>query len=70
MKRTQEIDVRRDLPGRIAGAAGAVAKAVGDVAREAGAGLLSGMGKPLQIGGGVLVGLLLLFRSGRARETT
>jgi hypothetical protein len=59
-----------DLPGRIAGAAGAVAKAVGDVAREAGAGLLSGMGKPLLIGGGVLVGLLLLFRRGRAREAT
>jgi hypothetical protein len=59
-----------DLPGRIAGAAGAVAKAVGDAAREAGAGLLSGMGKPLLIGGGVLVGLLLLFRSGRAREAT
>jgi hypothetical protein len=59
-----------DLPGRIAGAAGAVAKAVGDAAREAGAGLLSGMGKPLLIGGGVLVGLLLLFRSRRTREAT
>lgn len=59
-----------DLPGRIADAAGAVAKAVGHVAHEAGAGLLSGMGKPLLIGGGVLVGLIFLLRRGRAREAT
>ncbi|MEO7733336.1 MAG: hypothetical protein ABIY55_20410 [Kofleriaceae bacterium] len=55
-----------DLPGRIADAAGAVAEAVGHVAHEAGAGLLSGLGKPILIGGGVLLAAILLLRSGRA----
>lgn len=56
-----------DLPGRIADAAGAVAQAVGHVAHEAGAGLLSGLGKPILIGGGVLIAAVLLLRSGRSR---
>jgi hypothetical protein len=56
-----------DLPGRIADAAGAVAQAVGHVAHEAGAGLLSGLGKPILIGGGVLIGAILLLRSGRSK---
>jgi hypothetical protein len=57
-----------DLPGRIADAAGTVAHAIGNIAHEAGAGLLSGMGKPLLIGGGVVLGLVLLLRKGRKRE--
>jgi hypothetical protein len=57
-----------DLPGRIADAAGTVAHAIGNIAHEAGAGLLSGMGKPLLIGGGVVLGLFLLLRKGRKRE--
>ena len=58
-----------DLSGRIANAAETVAHAIGNIAHEAGAGLLSGLGKPLLIGGGVLLGLVLLLRSGRDRET-
>lgn len=57
-----------DLPGRIASAAETVAHAIGKIAHEAGAGMLSGLGKPLLIGGGVLLGLVLLLRSGRGRE--
>jgi len=57
-----------DLPGRIVGAAETVAHAIGNIAHEAGAGLLSGLGKPLLIGGGVLLGLVLLLRSGRGRD--
>jgi len=55
-----------DLPGTLADVAGAVAQAVGNVAQKAGAGLLSGLGKPLLIGGGVLVAAILLLRSGRS----
>jgi hypothetical protein len=58
----------KDLPGRIAGAAGAVAHAIGNIAHEAGAGLFSGFGTPLLVGGGVLVGLFLLLRSRGHRE--
>jgi hypothetical protein len=57
-----------DLPGRIANAAGAVAHAVGNIAHEAGAGLFSGFGTPLLIGGGVLFGLVMLLRSRGHRE--
>jgi hypothetical protein len=56
-----------DLPGRIADAAGAVAQAVGHVAQEAGAGLLSGLGKPLLIGGGVLLAAILILRTNHSR---
>jgi hypothetical protein len=57
-----------DLPGRIADAAGTVAHAIGSIAHEAGAGLLSGMGKPLLIGGGVVLGLVWLLRKGHKHE--
>jgi hypothetical protein len=59
-----------DLPDRIANAAESVAHAIGNIAHEAGAGLASGLGKPLLIGGGVLLGLILLLRSGRDREAS
>ena len=59
-----------DLPGRLADVAGAVAGAVGKVAHDAGAGLLSGLGKPLLVGGGVLITAILLLRSGRSRAET
>jgi hypothetical protein len=49
-------------------AAERVVHAIGDIAREAGAGMLSAAGKPLLIGGGVLVGLFLLLRHGRDHE--
>lgn len=57
-----------DLPGRLSDAVGGVAHALGTIAHEAGAGLLSGLGKPLLIGGGLLVGLVLLLRGGRSHE--
>ena len=57
-----------DLSGRIADAAETVAHAIGNIAHEAGAGLLSSLGKPILIGGGLLLGLVLLLRSGRDRE--
>jgi hypothetical protein len=44
--------------------AGTIAHGVGHVAHEAGAGLFGGLGVPLLIGGGALVGLYLLMRSG------
>jgi hypothetical protein len=59
----------KDLPGRIADAAGVVANAVGNIAHEVGAGFLKGMGPPLLIGGGVLLGAYLLFRN-RPHETS
>jgi hypothetical protein len=54
-----------DLPDRLAAAAGTVAHAIGDIAHEAGAGLLSSLGKPMLVGGGVLLGLYLLLRPDR-----
>lgn len=57
-----------DLPGRIADAAGTVAHAIGNIAHEAGSGLLSGLGKPLLIGGGVLIAAIWLLRSHRSQE--
>lgn len=57
-----------DLPGRIAEIAETVTHALGNIAHEAGAGLLSGLGKPLLIGGGVVLGLVLLLRTGRDRK--
>jgi hypothetical protein len=53
----------KDLPGRIANAAGTVAHVVGDIAHEVGAGLFKGLGTPLLVGGGVLLGLFLLLRN-------
>lgn len=58
----------KDLPGRIANAAGAVAHVVGDIAHEVGAGLFKGLGTPLLVGGGVLLGLFLLLRNSGHHE--
>lgn len=44
--------------------AGSIAHGVGHITHEAGAGLFGGLGVPLLIGGGALVGLFLLMRSG------
>lgn len=44
--------------------AGDLAHDVGNIANKAGAGLFAGLGLPLLIGGGALVGLVLLARSG------
>jgi hypothetical protein len=62
------IGVAKELPERlgdvVGGAVSEVSRLVGKVAEEAGKGLLSGFGKPLLIGGGVALGLLLLFHGG------
>jgi hypothetical protein len=58
-----------DLPDRLAKAAGAVAHTIGNVAHEAGAGLLAPLAKPLLIGGGVALGLILLLRRSPAETT-
>jgi hypothetical protein len=57
-----------DLPSRIADIAGTVANAISNIAHDAGAGLASGLGKPLLIGGGVVLGLILLLHSTRDRK--
>ena len=57
-----------DLQTRIADIAGTVAHAISNIAHEAGAGLASGLGKPLLIGGGVLLSLILLLQSTRDRK--
>ena len=56
------LEFAKDLPGRIADAAGAVAHAVNDIGREAGAGFFGGLGVPLLVGTGGLVVLWLLLR--------
>jgi hypothetical protein len=57
-----------DLPSRIVDAAGTVAQAISKLAHDTGAGLAAGLGKPLLIGGGVLLGLVLLLHSTRDRK--
>jgi len=58
------LELAKELPGQIADAAGAVAHAVNDIGREAGAGFFGGLGVPLLVGaGGLLVLWLLLRRS-------
>jgi hypothetical protein len=52
-----------DLSSRLADAADTVAKAIGNIAHDAGAGLVSKLGKPLLIGGAVAAGLILLLRA-------
>lgn len=58
-----------DLPGRLVDAAAAAAKAAGNAAKEIGAGFLSGFGKPLLIGGAAVVGLLVVLRLTRGKES-
>jgi hypothetical protein len=62
------LEAAKALPGQIADAAGSVAHAVGNFAHDAGAGAFSGLGKPLLVGGGVLLGLYLLLRNCDHRE--
>ncbi|HEX7841480.1 MAG TPA: hypothetical protein VF469_28600 [Kofleriaceae bacterium] len=56
------LELAKELPGQIADAAGAVAHAVNDIGREAGAGFFGGLGVPLLVGAGGLVVLWLLLR--------
>lgn len=62
------IDVAKGVPDRIAHVVGDVARVVGNAAHEAGKGLLSSLGTPLLIGGGVVLGLVLLLRRNNHRE--
>lgn len=52
-----------DLSSRLADAADTVAKAIGNIAHDAGAGLVAKVGKPLLIGGALAAGLILLLRA-------
>jgi hypothetical protein len=58
----------KDLPERLSDAAAAAAKAAGQVAHDIGAGFLSGLGKPLLIGGAAVVGLLVVISLTRHHE--
>jgi hypothetical protein len=58
-------DVAKTLPDRFANVVGQIAHAVGDVAYKASAGLTSGLGKPLLLGGGMVLGGILLWRLAR-----
>ena len=60
------VGVAKELPerfGHVVGEViGDVGRFVGEVAQEAGKGFVTGLGKPLLIGGGVALGLFLLLR--------
>jgi hypothetical protein len=56
------IEVSKTLPDRFADVVGQIAHAVGDIAHKAGEGVTSGLGKPILIGGSVLLGGILLWR--------
>jgi hypothetical protein len=56
------IDIAKTLPDRFADVVGDVMKAVGNVAKKAGEGVASGIGKPILIGGSVILGGFLLWR--------
>jgi hypothetical protein len=56
------IDVAKTLPDRFADVVGQIAHAVGDIAHKAGEGVTSGLGKPILIGGSVVLGGILLWR--------
>ena len=58
----------KDLPGRLSDAAAAAAKAAGLVAHDIGAGFLSGLGKPLLIGGAAVAALFVAIRLTRQPE--
>jgi hypothetical protein len=59
------VGIAKELPERFGHAVGSVTRFVGDIAQEAGKGFIAGLGKPLLIGGGVVLGLYLLFRHDR-----
>jgi hypothetical protein len=61
------IDVAKTLPDRFANVVGQIAHAVGDIAHKAGEGVTSGLGKPILIGGSVILGGILLWRFARPR---
>ncbi len=61
------IDVTKTLPDRFADVIGQVAHAVGDIAHKAGEGVMSGLGKPILIGGSVILGGILLWRWTRSK---
>jgi hypothetical protein len=54
--------VSKTLPDRLADVVGQIAHTVGDIAHKAGEGVTSGLGKPILIGGSVLLGGILLWR--------
>jgi len=62
-------DVTKTLPDRLADVVGKVAHAIGDIAHKAGEGVTSGLGKPILLAGGVVVGGLLLWRWLRPHPT-
>lgn len=64
------IDVAKTLPDRLADVVGKVAHAVGDIAHKAGEGVTSGLGKPILLAGGVVLGGILLWRWVRPRPAT
>jgi hypothetical protein len=61
-------DTAKSLPDRLANVVGQVAHAVGDIAHKAGEGVSAGLGKPILIGGGVILGGILLWRWTRPRR--
>ena len=62
------IDIAKTLPDRLADVVGQIALTVGDIAHKAGEGVISGLGKPIVIGGSVVLGGILLWRLTRRRR--
>ncbi len=56
------IEVSKTIPDRLADVVGQIAHTVGDIAHKAGEGVTSGLGKPILIGGSVVLGGILLWR--------
>ena len=54
--------VIKSLPDRFADVIGKISYAIGDVAHKAGEGVTSGLGKPILLAGGVVLGGILLWR--------
>jgi hypothetical protein len=63
------IDVAKTLPDRFANVVSDIANALGDIAHKAASGVTSGLGKPILIGGSVLLGGILLWRWTRPKRT-
>jgi hypothetical protein len=55
-------DVTKTLPDRLADVVGKIAHTVGDIAHRAGAGVTSGLGKPILLASGAILGGILLWR--------
>jgi hypothetical protein len=56
------IDVASTIPDRFASVIGSIANTVGDLAHKAGDAVLTSIGKPLLLGGGVILGGVVLWR--------